>query len=691
MIAQPLTKVLLKRFLLAYVLFAIGLSSILFYAEYHNSRESTLQVLNELSDTFTPSAAGALWGYQEDLLKAVTRGIGNHPQVASVIIFGTDGEKWSEWQVAEGYEADPELSVSRELLRPGRTIEGPSLGRLVIASSREQAEAQLMNSLVKVGLSIVFLLFFLLLTLWLLVNKLLGRPLTAFSNQVASLTRKQPYRHIELGNLSVSEIATLQQGFNRLMDEVSIYNDEMEQKVEERTFELNESEKKLQQKSIQLESLNQNLEKIVEDRSIKLRKNQDALIKLVQSPIFTSTSLKGVCSYVTKYLADHLDIARVSIWKRTHENKAITCIDLFEKTSGLHSEGLELFASDFPAYFKALDSNDIIAAEDAFTHPATFQFTEAYLKPLGIVSMLDVSIYVEGKSWGVICCEHVEMNQREFEAEEITYVTTVGSLVALALQAEQHRTTLKQLEESKRIAESANQAKTRFLANMSHELRTPMHAILSFSHLANKRVEDDKVKNYLGKIKESGNRLTNLINALLDISKLESGKMEFNFQVTDMVIIVSRSIAELASVSADKYITIKFENSSPVEVELDSGLITQVVINLLSNAIKFSPEGSDITVQIIDVEAVPETGFYGTIELIVKDHGIGIPQDELSKVFDRFFQSSKTVSQAGGTGLGLPICREIISGHKGVIWAESPVDESGNGSCFHFILPKKHI
>ncbi|NNJ91019.1 MAG: hypothetical protein HKP55_05040 [Gammaproteobacteria bacterium] len=242
---------------------------------------------------------------------------------------------------------------------------------------------------------------------------------------------------------------------------------------------------------------------------------------------------------------------------------------------------------------------------------------------------------------------------------------------------------------AKDVAENANKEKSRFLANMSHELRTPMHAILSFSRLASKKVEDEKVKNYLSKIDQSGKRLTNLIDALLDISKLESGKMDFNFQLSDMVSIVDNAVSELKSVSIDKNLTVIFEESAPVELEMDSNLITQVMINLLSNAIKFSPEKSKIIISLIEVDAVPGTDFYGTVELIITDNGIGIPAEELSKVFERFIQSSKTVTKAGGTGLGLPICREIIQGHNGLIWAESPVNGSGNGSSFHFIIPKK--
>jgi signal transduction histidine kinase len=238
-------------------------------------------------------------------------------------------------------------------------------------------------------------------------------------------------------------------------------------------------------------------------------------------------------------------------------------------------------------------------------------------------------------------------------------------------------------------AQKANESKSTFLANMSHELRTPMHGILSFTDLALKRVNDEKTARFLNNIKTSGIRLTGLLNALLDLAKLESGQLDIEFHQASLSQITKECITELHSLCEDKSIQIQFDETNELTGVFDSKLIHQVIINLLSNAIKYNPIGGEIRVNISSVGKDEDEIFTGVLELSVSDEGPGIPEDELNTVFDKFVQSSKTDSKAGGTGLGLSICKEIINAHKGLIWAESPVTNDGVGSCFHFILPMK--
>ena len=147
----------------------------------------------------------------------------------------------------------------------------------------------------------------------------------------------------------------------------------------------------------------------------------------------------------------------------------------------------------------------------------------------------------------------------------------------------------KALIEAKNRAEIANKEKTRFLANMSHELRTPMHAILSFSRLANRRVTDEKVSGFLDNIEKSGQRLTGLINSLLDLSKIEAGKTDVNYSQQNFYQIAQQCISHIDSLLHEKNLTLELESDELVEACLDPELITQVLINLLSNAIKYSP------------------------------------------------------------------------------------------------------
>jgi PAS domain S-box-containing protein len=241
---------------------------------------------------------------------------------------------------------------------------------------------------------------------------------------------------------------------------------------------------------------------------------------------------------------------------------------------------------------------------------------------------------------------------------------------------------------AKNAAEAANQAKSEFLANMSHELRTPMHAILSFSKLGSDRVAGGvenlpKVGQYLDRIRQSGQRLLSLLNDLLDLSKLEAGKMRYDFARSDLREVAATVLAEMSAYAREREVRVDLAASAePVWAWCDAVRIGQVTRNLLSNAVKFTPAGGHVVVEL--AMATREDGAR-VARLSVADEGIGIPGDELETVFDKFVQSSKTKSGAGGTGLGLAICREILQQHGGIIWADSI---PGAGARFTFELPE---
>ena len=249
---------------------------------------------------------------------------------------------------------------------------------------------------------------------------------------------------------------------------------------------------------------------------------------------------------------------------------------------------------------------------------------------------------------------------------------------------------LRELEaERARNFERANQAlkaKSEFLANMSHELRTPMHAILSYAKMGGASPAETafpEIQTYFKNIGMAGQRLLGLLNNLLDLAKLESGKMPFKMATGDFSAVLEQALLEMNPLLQEKSLTVTTDIATPnTALVCDKARMVQVIINLLANSVKYSSKGDSIIVSISDAK-LPN----GKEALCcsIADNGTSIPESELQSVFDKFIQSSKTKTGAGGTGLGLAICREIVEAHGGKIWAEN---RSPKGVMINFMIAR---
>ncbi len=675
-------------------------------------------------------------------------------------------------------------------------------------------------------IGITILLFFIVCLLAYFVAGRISNPILEITRSANMISEGKSFNKIETG--AGDEIGLLVKAFNKMVQDLRFQENELKEKnmeLEKQHEELQIATDKQGEHGRQLYQANAQLTIEVSERRRReqdLKKHQKSLAILAGYRFSHEKSLMDF----TKISSLALNVQCVSIWILQDNDTKLECLDYYDKGQSRHQSGMEISASDYPSYFAALKENEIIAADNALTDPRTSEMGDAYLKPKGISSMLDVPFIIPEGRKGVICHEHygafrkwqdheknfamsvAEMLTLMFEQirrakvetellmlnnaieqsadmiiitdkdgvieyvnpatlkgslyasgemigrkisilrsgkhsvdfykemwstikqgkiwhgrlinrkktgelydEEMTISPvkdkhgTVARFVAIKRDISEHIKKEQKLKSAQELAEKAkvealkyanaafeaSKAKSEFLANMSHELRTPLNGIIGLTEIMINKPDSSENRKHMEMVLFSAESLLRLVNDILDLSKIEEGKLELEMTKFNLWETVE-NIAEQHAVPASKKgveLLVSIEKDAPVYVVGDPARLGEVITNLIGNAVKFTEKGEiflNVSLESCKIDSV-------VLHFMVRDSGIGISKEAKDKIFERFTQADgSTLRKYGGAGLGTTISKELVTLMGGRIWLNS---ELGKGSEFHFTvnmeLPKDNI
>ena len=438
------------------------------------------------------------------------------------------------------------------------------------------------------------------------------------------------------------ELETLGEQFNKMASDLKEFYTGLERKVEERTAELREA-------------LDQ----------------QTAIAEILRVISSTPTDIRPVLEAVTRRAAQLCDApdARLYIVEGDH----LLNVAGFGELSGV-TENLPLRRGLVVG--RAVLDQTVVHIEDLAASLDQFPEARGPQQQFGARTTLAVPLVRENRAVGVMLMRRREV--RSFTPTQIDLVKTFADQATIAIE---NVRLFNEIQDKSRQLEMANKHKSEFLANMSHELRTPLNAVIGFSEVLAERMFgelNEKQSEYVSDIHDSGKHLLSLINDILDLSKVEAGRMELDVTTFDLPDAIRNSLTLIAERAQRHGIEVK-SNIDPAVGELsgDERKFKQILLNLLSNAVKFTPEGGAVTVTAERREDV--------IQVSVSDTGIGIAAADHEAVFEEFRQvGTDYTKKSQGTGLGLALTRKFVELHGGRIWVDS---EPGKGATFTFTLP----
>jgi signal transduction histidine kinase len=423
--------------------------------------------------------------------------------------------------------------------------------------------------------------------------------------------------------------------------------------------------REIEEKSRQLEDLSRNVKQLY------------GLSSTMQEPL----SLQDELTRVLDAAREVVTIDRIYLWAVTPDGERLTKIvhTGFAPEDAREVEGIAIPLAEAGVMREVYRGGQPLVFDREHPVPPELRLRPPYSRYRAIRtnSFVVIPMIARGRTVGLLAAD----NKRTGAPIQPNTVELLQTFAAHAAVALENARLFREIEDKSRQLEAASRHKSEFLANMSHELRTPLNAIIGFSEVLLERMfgeVNEKQNEYLQDILSSGRHLLSLINDILDLSKIEAGRMELQLTTFDLPQALEGALTLVRERATKQGIALELRVDERLgEFVGDERKIRQIVLNLLSNAVKFTPEGGRIGVAAALAD--------GVVEISVSDTGIGIAPEDQEAVFEEFRQVGGDYAQKReGTGLGLALTRKFVELHGGKIWVKSEV---GKGSTFTFTLP----
>jgi len=610
------------------------------------------------------------------------------PSIQVACVYTSDGTRFAMFMRMDTAAPIPDRShlpqshrFDRDFLTVVRPImlETEQIGVICITSSLDPMNTRLKHGLLAT-LSIILVVSLGAYLAALRLQRVVSSPILYLAGVAHVVSEKKQYG-IRAEQHGTDEVGLLVQAFNEMLEQIQQRdsalvgaNEQLEARVQERTAALSTANEKLTREI----TFRKRGEQILKRRTQRIVRHQRTLAKLNKG---TNDDIAAAMQTMTEEAAQTLAVERVSIWFLSEKPAALVCEDLYKQSENTHESAAQLRAADYPAYFGAIESSRIVAANDARQDPRTGEFNASYLKPLGIVSMLDVPVRLHGKLLGVIRCEHAGQ-PREWSLEEQDFGASLADMIALRVEANQRRKAERALAKvNKHLAETvrelrrSNKELQDFAYVTAHDLKAPLRGIGTLADwIASDYGDklDEEGQQQLGLLKGRVSRMSGLIDGILHYSEI--GRTAKCREQVDVNKLLPEVITQLAP---PNHIVITFEKNLPTVV-FERVRLLQVFQNLIGNAIKYmdKPQGH------VHISASTDEGIW---TFSVADNGPGIDEKYFGKIF-KMFQTLTRRDDLESTGIGLAVVKKIVELHGGTVTVEAKV---GEGTTFSFTVPKQ--